>query len=148
MRIVQTKLEFTWRTERPNYTWGPRGLTWGQTNMHCVHPPCAYLAQDLDPRITNILFFLSYRGQYFSNVTKKIYLKRVQHSYKTQQQKGSKNNCRLHQAIKDGWFQIGPDTHQWLNQNPVNGGCNPKYDASSIPETSCWRCHKHRKPDL
>jgi len=43
MRIVQTKLEFTWRTERSNYTWGPRGLTRGQTNMHCIHPPCAYL---------------------------------------------------------------------------------------------------------
>ena len=25
--------------------------------MHSVHPPCAYLAQDLDPRIMRISFF-------------------------------------------------------------------------------------------
>jgi len=25
--------------------------------MHCVHPPYAYLAQELDPRIMSIVFF-------------------------------------------------------------------------------------------
>jgi hypothetical protein len=59
--------------------------------MHGVHPPCAYLAQDLDLRITRISFFSLIGGSIFlsfsianhSNVTKKIYLTRVQHSYKT-----------------------------------------------------------------